>query len=160
MHGAMWRSIEELDGMQLFPPFADSVQKLINLLTGGGGIVTITSEDGGAGSGNFGHGGRPGKIGGSAKEFAKSDYDVALKGIRTSDGKIVKAIDPHVYKRANERNVYPKTIATALKQGVTRNGNTGNRTVYTYNGTDVVFDNDLSMVKTVIYKGKKAKKGG
>lgn len=162
MLDARWLSLDELRSEQLYPPFEESVKMLIKLLTGAAPTATMNGEnlDGGPGSGNHGHGGRPGKVGGSSKGIPKSAYDKALKGIKTSDGKTVKAVDPHVYKRGNERNVYPQTIASALKNGTTRTGNTGNRTVYTHNGTDVVFDNDLSMVKTVIYKGKKKKGGG
>lgn len=159
MLDAVWLSLEELEGEELFPPFGESVKMLINLLTGENTNATMML-DGGPGSGNFGHGGRPGKTGGSAKGIPKAAYDKALKGIKTSDGKTVKGVDPHVYKRGNERKIFPETIAAALKKGLTKAGNTGNRTVYSYNGTNVVFDNDSSTVKTAIYKGKKMKKGG
>lgn len=65
MLDARWLSLEELQGERLFPPFKESVKMLINLLTGESPDATITS-DGGPGSGNWGHSGRPGKVGGSS----------------------------------------------------------------------------------------------
>lgn len=67
MLDARWMSLQELAQEDLFPPFEESVKMLIKLLTGENADATITSEelDGGAGSGNFGHEGRPGKVGGS-----------------------------------------------------------------------------------------------
>lgn len=67
MLDARWLSIAELFKERLFPPFEESVKMLIHLLTPDGAGATLTSEaDGGPGSGNFGHGGRPGKVGGSS----------------------------------------------------------------------------------------------
>ena len=160
MLDARWVTLEEISNeSNVFPPFRNELDMLINLLTGADDPATITNEDGGPGSGNHGHGGRPGNVGGSAKGIPKSAYDKAIKGIKTFDGKTVKGIDPHLYKRGNERNVYPDTIAQTLKKGGASPGNTGNRTVYNYRGTHVVLDDDLSIVKTVIYKGKKRKGG-
>lgn len=146
-----WMSIEELRQEVLFPPFSESLKLLENLLLNDveNGIVSIqNTTDGGPGSGRY-----PKGSGGGFK----GKYDKAIKGIETSDGKEVKEIDPHLYKRAGERKVYPNKIAKALKEGETKEGNTGDRTVYIYKGTHVVFDNETSTVKTVIYKGKKSK---
>lgn len=68
---------------QLFPPFKDSLDMLVDLLSGNNlttsnstdTIVVGTNQDGGSGSGNFGHGGRPGNIGGSSgSSGAKADF--------------------------------------------------------------------------------------
>lgn len=127
--------------------------------------LSITEGDGGPGSGNFGHEGRKGKLGGSSSggggtTFHNVDYEKALTGLTTSGGKVVKAIDPHLYKQAKKRNVYPSSISAALKKGRATPGNVPGRTVYTYRGTSVVFVDDIGQVKTVIYKGQRAKKGG
>ena len=126
--------------------------------------LPIIEEDGGPGSGNFGHEGRKGKLGGSSSgggtTFQNADYEKALTGLTTSGGKVVKAIDPHLYKQAKKRNVYPSSISAALKKGKATPGNVLGRTVYTYRGTSVVFVDDIGQVKTVIYKGQRAKKGG
>ena len=144
-----WYSMEELRKEKLFPPFEKSLDMLTNFLkkhlTPRQSTDTITADENldGAPPGNQNAAGPHDKT-----------YDKAIKGIKTSDGKVVKKIDPHFYKQAKKRKVYPNNIANALKNGKTSPGNTGNRTVYSHNGTYVVFDNDESTVKTVIYKGK------
>ena len=63
MTNPKFRTMEELEELKpsLFPPFADSLEILKDCLFN-------ENEDGGPGSGNFGHEGRAGKIGGSAPE--------------------------------------------------------------------------------------------
>lgn len=65
MAAPKFRSLEELEELKpsLFPPFRDSLEILRDVLT-----VDPEKEDGGPGSGNHGHEGRAGKIGGSAPE--------------------------------------------------------------------------------------------
>ena len=66
-----WLSLEELMNEQLFPPFKESLDMLVELLSGNNlttsnstaTIVVETNQDGGPGSGNFGHQGVPGQIG-------------------------------------------------------------------------------------------------
>lgn len=162
MINEQWLSIPELREKMLFPPFEASLDMLENFLgkylTTDDSDATITTENyDGPGKGNHGHGGRPGKVGGSSKgnkSESTEAYNKALLGIKTSKGKTVKKIDPHMYKQAKIRDVYPSSIAEALKKGKTQPGNKGNRTVYSYKGTFVVFDNDESMVITAVYKGK------
>lgn len=170
MLNARWMSLDELREKMLFPAFEESLNiledELKKHLTSDEteDKIKVTKTDGGPGSGRYPKGSGKGK--GSEKQrgrstsTSKTAYDKKLKGIKTSDGKVVKSIDPHVYKRGEERKIYPDTIAMALKKGTKRKGNTGDRTVYSHNGTEVVFDNPSSTVKTVIYKGKKGKKGG
>ena len=111
MKNARWMTLEELENADLFPPFEESVKMLINLLTARGHTATITSEDGGPGSGNFGHEGRKGQIGGSspkasatgenepcrgfAKGRAKAHFDKhgAEVGCSTKDKYVAKAKD-------------------------------------------------------------------
>lgn len=74
-----WLSLEELMNEQLFPPFKESLDMLVELLSGNNlttsnstaTIVVETNQDGGPGSGNFGHQGVPGQIGGSAPSGVK-----------------------------------------------------------------------------------------
>lgn len=73
-----FRTIEEIAECDLFEPFEKSLYLLAdtlkneeisqNLLTKLAERDIMYQEDGGKGSGNFGHGGRPGEIGGSAPE--------------------------------------------------------------------------------------------
>lgn len=61
MAGAKFRTLEELDELaaSMFQPFRDSLDVL-------DGCIDPDRDDGGPGSGNFGHAGVPGKVGGSA----------------------------------------------------------------------------------------------
>lgn len=112
-----------------------------------------TNEDGGPGSGRY-------PKGSGNSKFSNSAYNKALLGMKTSDGKRVESIDPHLYKQAKVRDIHPKSVADALKYGKTTPGNISGRTVYSYRGTTVVFVDDIKQVKTAIYKGKSEKKGG
>ncbi len=64
MENQRFRTLPDIYSYDLFPPFKNSLQILWNSLTNvaESGIIKV---DGGPGSGNFGHEGRPGKIGGS-----------------------------------------------------------------------------------------------
>lgn len=85
MTDARWLTLQEMQKEQMFPPFEESVKMLINLLTGANAGATITSEmDGGPGSGNFGHGGRPGKTGGSLPKSSSEAINNAIKEGRIS----------------------------------------------------------------------------
>ena len=79
MQGARWMSLQELKEEPLFPPFEESIKILLKLLTGKEpGATIITAIDGGPGSGNFGHGGRPGQLGGSSENAAPNvDFKAA-----------------------------------------------------------------------------------
>lgn len=61
MTNCQFLTLEELVKEDLFPPFKDSLIMLLKAL------IEDMNEDGGAGSGNWGHGGRKGKRGGSAR---------------------------------------------------------------------------------------------
>ena len=74
MVDARWLSLEELKDELLFPPFAESICILENLLKNkltkhiNMGSLKVDNIDGGEGSGNFGHKGIKGQQGGSAKQ--------------------------------------------------------------------------------------------
>lgn len=95
MLDARWMTLQELKNERLFLPFEASVKMLINLLTGEDGGVTLSSEtDGGSGSGNFGHGGRPGEVGGSSSKG--SGEKVSATGAnKFSNGFSGKNLDRH-----------------------------------------------------------------
>ena len=77
MMNERWLSLEELMNEQLFPPFKESLDMLVDLLSGNNLTTSNSADtltlDGGPGSGNWGHAGRPGKIGGSAKGGGKTN---------------------------------------------------------------------------------------
>lgn len=77
----------------------------------------------------------------------------SLIGMRTGDGKIVKAVHPHAEERFQMRNVYVSSAAAALKTK-THKGNKPGYFVYEKNGTHVIFADKDNMICTVIYKGK------
>ncbi|MDQ7094202.1 DUF1073 domain-containing protein [Desulfosporosinus sp. PR] len=81
-------------------------------------------HDGGPGSGNFGHEGRPGEIGGSdgggegkttldPKE--RQRYNKILKGIKTSTGHTVKIVEGHMFDRAAQRGISAESIKKVLE---------------------------------------------
>ena len=168
MEHPTWVSVDLLQRIadenpdQLFLPFAQAVEKLVdNILTPDSTPATIKeepiSEDGGSGSGNFGHKGVQGQLGGSASgnvNLSKKSYEKAVIGTETSDKRKVKAIHPHALKRAIERKIYPATIARALRNGKKTPGNVAGRSVYDHNGTRVVVVDQTMEVRTVIYRGK------
>lgn len=88
-------------------------------------------SDGGAGSGNFGHGGRPGKVGGSATgnsakvDFkAAREYTKAIVGTKTVNGTIMKKVSGHAAYRMKERNFSTDDVKAALTgAGITYSGN-------------------------------------
>lgn len=74
MVDARWLSLDELKDELLFPPFAESICMLENLLKNKltkefiKDSLKVSHTDGGEGSGNFGHKGIKGQQGGSAKQ--------------------------------------------------------------------------------------------
>ncbi len=86
MISARWLTLQELSRMQLFPPFEKSIHMLGKLLEKKEEKIPVMAMDGGPGSGNFGHGGRPGQVGGSGKggtrkigEINPDDMDAAIQ---------------------------------------------------------------------------------
>jgi phage-related protein (TIGR01555 family) len=82
-------TLEELErnGDKLFPPFAASLEVLKDA------ICRDCNEDGGEGSGNFNHEGRPGEVGGSspsASKFNQSIADAYKTGDYTDVGKTLR----------------------------------------------------------------------
>lgn len=82
-------SHEEIDNAvdTLFKPFADSVLLLFSIL-----IVDEINSDGGPGSGNFGHEGVPGQIGGSAPSGEKLSSELKKIWDSEDDGEVKRGI--------------------------------------------------------------------
>lgn len=90
MVDARWLSLEELKDELLFPPFAESIRILENLLNNkltkhiNMGSLKVDNIDGGEGSGNFGHKGVKGQQGGSAKQGGGSKKSSSSSESKTS----------------------------------------------------------------------------
>lgn len=162
-----WLSLEELMNEQLFPPFKDSLDMLVDLLSGNNlttsnstdTIVVGTNQDGGSGSGNFGHGGRPGNIGGSSgSSGAKADfkaaneYSKALKGTKTVGGIEIKSVSGHAAYRMKERGYSVDDVKEAITgAGIRYSGNKKNPDVecYQHNGTRITVSPEGKIVSVV-----------
>lgn len=128
----------------------------------------IQSDEGNKNSGNYGHKGVKGQVGGSApsdgsgrspkgnenSNFSKQNYKSKLIGVKTSDGKTVKSISNHAIERLQERNIYPDSAVKALEKGKPQPSKIEGRSEYYYNGTFIVYDNANNKIITAIYKGK------
>lgn len=136
MIDARWMTIQELQKEQLFPPFEESINMLLNLLTGGNLDDTLKMlMDGGPSSGNFGHGGRKGKVGGSSGDSgSKVDFETAkmytkaVKGIVAANGVVVKKVSGHAAYRMKQRNISTDDLIKDLREpSVTYPGNKKNK---------------------------------
>ena len=97
MVDARWLSLEELKDELLFPPFAESIRILENLLNNkltkhiNMGSLKVDNIDGGEGSGNFGHKGIKGQQGGSAKQGGGSKNSSSSSESKESNKKAKKS---------------------------------------------------------------------
>lgn len=167
MMNERWLSLEELMNEQLFPPFKDSLDMLVDLLSGNNlttsnstdTIVVGTNQDGGSGSGNFGHGGRPGNIGGSSgSSGAKADfkaaneYSKALKGTKTVGGIEIKSVSGHAAYRMKKRGYSVDDVKEAITgAGIRYSGNKKNPDAecYQHNGTRIIVSPEGKIVSVV-----------
>lgn len=96
-----WMTLEELRSQLLFPPFEASLDMLENLLknylptSNSTDTIIVQNLDGGPGSGNHGHGGRPGKIGGSSSGGSAGGKVSATGVNKFSKGFSKKNLDAH-----------------------------------------------------------------
>ena len=161
-----WLSAEEIVNYKgtVFPAFMKSVTDLVDglkrLLTRSSAKATIDSdpisEDGGSGSGNHGHGGRPGKVGGSSSGKRLVDYVAAkkytkdLKGVVTSKGVAITKVSGHAAYRMKERNYSSSKVEEALtKAEITYTGNKANSECYQHGSTRLVVS-DTGVIISVI----------
>ena len=166
MQGARWMSLQELKEEQLFPPFEESIKILLELLTGKEpGATIITAIDGGHGSGNFGHGGRPGQLGGSSENAAPNvdfkaarEYTKAIKGTKTVKGTMMKRVSGHAAYRMKERGFSVDDVKDALTgAGITYPGNKKNPDAecYQHKGVRMVVSPDGVLVSAIVLGGEK-----
>ncbi len=166
MQDARWMSLQELEEEQLFPPFEESIKILLKLLTGKDpGVTIITEMDGGPGSGNFGHGGRPGQLGGSSENAAPNvdfkaarEYTKAIKGTKTVKGTMMKRVSGHAAYRMKERGFSVDDVKDALTgAGITYPGNKKNPDAecYQHKGVRMVVSPDGVLVSAIVLGGEK-----
>lgn len=131
---------------------------------------TVPTADGGDGSGNFNHAGRPGQVGGSGGggEYEKPTgkiktasgkttldktererYNNLLLGIRTSDGKTVKSLYGH---RLLSVIFHQERSEIACKKQRPYPGNVAGRTVYQLGDMKVIFAPESGEIVTVVWR--------
>ncbi len=116
------------------------------------------SEDGGPGSGNFGHKGVQGQKGGSERRLnAKQKAKLAKRfvGQSTHDGVEIKSISKHAFDRTGGRLVSPGRIERMMKEGKTSPGNTENTRCYDIPGSRMVIDTNTGNVVSIMWRGGK-----
>lgn len=112
MTNPKFRTMEEIGQLKasLFQPFADGLKVL-------GACLDTDHDDGGPGSGNFGHGGRPGEIGGSAPDGSADSKGSTEKMTKLKEG--FKNLKPNQqYAYLSRSGVIPNTEMQALKDGI------------------------------------------
>ena len=112
----------------------------------------VINLDGGPGSGNFGHKGRPGEVGGSAegwKDYSFKDYKKTVIGTKAADGVEIKKLSQHAVQRANKRKVSPEDVADTIKSGTARDGH-DSKTLYEKGGLRIVVAPENGTVVTVV----------
>lgn len=165
MLNEQWLSMEELQSKLLFPPFEASLEMLENLLknylpaSNSIDTIIIQNLDGGPGSGNFKHGGRPGKIGGSSDNSghetdfkAAREYTKAVKGTVAANGVVVKSVSGHAGYRMKQRGINADDLVKDLKEpSVTYPGNKKNKdaTCFQRGNDRIVLSKDGVVITTV-----------
>ena len=76
----------------------------------------------------------------------------SLIGKKTSDGRVVKSINPHAQQRANEKEIYASNALKSITKSKPRKGNKPDRLVYHHDKTKVIYDTKQDQIVTVIYK--------
>lgn len=116
--------------------------------------------DGGPGSGNFGHEGRPGQIGGSGGSLSAAErkkISKRLVGKQTADGVVIKRVSNHAFDRLGERSLPVETVEKLMASDKTSPGNSPNTRCYDIPGRRMVLDTTTGTVITVMKRkgGKK-----
>jgi hypothetical protein len=127
--------------------------------------ILSTVADGGARSGNFGHGGRPGQVGGSSagggggrsgklssKDRAK--YQRRIVGKKTSTGTELKGFSEHAYQRLAERRISVHRIEQIIGKKPTPSKTHSERDVYEDNGARIVLDRNTGEIVTIMWANK------
>ena len=78
-----------------------------------------------------------------------------LIGVKTSDGRVIKSIDPHAMDRILNRDIYTYNIVNSLKKAKPKNGNKKDCLLYDYKTTRVIVGTRNNQISSVVYrKGK------
>lgn len=171
MMAPVFHSMEELMEMSegLYLPFAASLELLKNCLEPelfsenpidfSGKTVTIkyqgTTGDGGPGSGNFGHEGQPGQVGGSKRSLGPKEREKVVKrlvGQKTHDGITIKAVSNHAFDRIGGRKMSLGRIDKMRSSGTVSPGNRPHTRCYDIEGSRMVVDTDSGTVMTVMWR--------
>ena len=171
MMAPVFRSMEELMEMSegLYLPFAASLELLKNCIEPEdfsenpidfpGKSVTIkyqgTTEDGGPGSGNFGHEGQPGPGGGSTRSHSPMEREKVVKrlvGQKTHDGVTIKAVANHAFDRIGGRKMSLGRIDKMRNGGTVSPGNRPHTRCYDIEGSRMVVDTESGTVMTVMWR--------
>lgn len=148
-----WLSIEELDNESLYPPFEESIKKLLKLLTKENASDTLiehqTTEDGGPGSGRYPRG----SVGLSSSE--KSKINERIVGYETSDGIKINKISNHAFDRVGSRKVSLGRIEKTLSSSKKEAGHTEDTIKYHYNGGAAIVSKSGVLVTYMWTGGKK-----
>lgn len=116
-----FRTLEELEQLRpsMFQPFADDVTLMKAIASGEAepdGFAPF-DEDGGPGSGNFGHEGRAGEVGGSAPDGSADSKQSTEKTAKLKEG--FKHLKPNQkYAYISRSGVVPKGELESLKEGI------------------------------------------
>lgn len=167
----VFRSMEELMEMSegLYLPFAASLELLKNCIEPEdfsenpidfpGKSVTIkyqgTTEDGGPGSGDFGHEGQPGQVGGSKRSLSPKEREKVVKrlvGQKTHDGITIKAVANHAFDRIGGRKMSLGRIDKMRNGGTVSPGNRPHTRCYDIEGSRMVVDTESGTVMTVMWR--------
>lgn len=171
MMAPVFRSMEELMEMSegLYLPFAASLELLKsciepedfseNPIDFPGKSVTIkyqgTTGDGGPGSGNFGHEGQPGQVGGSKQSLSQKEREKVVKrlvGQKTHDGVTIRAVANHAFDRIGGRKISLGRIDKMRNNGTVSPGNRPHTRCYDIEGSRMVVDTDSGTVMTVMWR--------
>ena len=119
-----------------------------------------TIEDGGPGSGNHGHKGRPGQKGGSEHSLGpkeKAKITKRLVGQQTHDGITIRSVSSHAFDRIGGRKMSVGRIDRMRKEGVPSPGNRPHTRCYDIDGSRMVIDTESGNVMTVMWRGGRKK---
>lgn len=119
-----------------------------------------TIEDGGPGSGNHGHKGRPGQKGGSEHSLSpkeKAKITKRLVGQQTHDGITIRSVSSHAFDRIGGRKMSVGRIDRMRTEGVASPGNRPHTRCYDIDGSRMVIDTESGNVMTVMWRGGRKK---
>lgn len=119
-----------------------------------------TIEDGGPGSGNHGHKGRPGQKGGSEHSLVpkeKAKITKRLVGQQTHDGVTIRSVSSHAFDRIGGRKMSVGRIDRMRTEGVPSPGNRPHTRCYDIDGSRMVIDTESGNVMTVMWRGGRKK---